>query len=657
MYRKQAFLASISLILVLLPNMSTKAAHPSLVGWWRLDEGAGSAAFDYSGYGNDGTLQGGTQWAIGVFSGAVQLDGIDDYVDIPHAQILTVDNEVTVMAWINTPRHEGPGGAGWQGILSKGNNPRSYSLYTVAATGVLHFSVGPGGAYVGTTSTGVVPLGEWVHVCAQVIDGQHQYYINGQDAGRSGSDAILLGTQDTANVVIGRTQEGTGRSFLGRIDDARIYNRALSQDEILVAMNVEGQPLAHTPAPPAGEIHEDTWVVLSWLPGDWAVSHDVYMGDNFDDVNDGLGGTYRGNQPSTTFVAGFAGFAYPDGLVPGTTYYWRIDEVNEADTNSPCKGDVWSFRVGERSRERGLDLGEVSIDSRIARDFLGTDAIRVRNPGTNYRPLSPLPVLSLEPVTDPDCRDILEQLINKYSLDGDVFYMKDIFVLKGPGVAAWVSRASGAFKMTKTHDGTSTQTSIDSMQALQLALDHVAGEQLVQLSDYEELDVLFVSTVKNTVVQVDVEAPSDGFVSDHYVGFGRRYRGVPIVGSKLILRLDGNGDVVMVQRNWRRIEQFGALEARVIDTQLEQLIATDPGLVENLPEKRISAEDIHIVSEHCGYLEAPVDFFQQQLRPGCQVAFRIGDRGDEALSQIVLSLESGVSRDQILGSQSYGQRP
>jgi len=48
---------------------------------------------------------------------------------------------------------------------------------------------------------------------------------------------------------------------------------------------------------------------------------------------------------TTFYVAGFPGFAYPEGLVPGTTYYWRIDEINEADPNSPWKGDVWSFSI------------------------------------------------------------------------------------------------------------------------------------------------------------------------------------------------------------------------------------------------------------------------------------------------------------------------
>jgi len=44
-------------------------------------------------------------------------------------------------------------------------------------------------------------------------------------------------------------------------------------------------------------------------------------------------------------VAGFPGFAYPEGLVPGTTYYWRIDEVNDTEPNSPWVGPVWSFSI------------------------------------------------------------------------------------------------------------------------------------------------------------------------------------------------------------------------------------------------------------------------------------------------------------------------
>ncbi len=346
MFRRQIFLISAVAFSLLVLSGPATAADPDLVGWWRFDEGAGKTAMDFSGNGNQGTLQGDTSWVAGKLGKALQFDGVDDFVEVPHAPILTASTEVTVMAWINTPRHEGPGGQQWQGIISKSNSPRSYSFYTYQP-GTLHFSVGPSGAYVGSTSAMQVPLNEWAHVCAMVIGGHHQYYINGQDAGTGGNGTVLPGATDTANVVIGRTQEGAGRSFLGMIDDPRIYMRGLTQEEVQSAMAGEGVPQAFLPDPKDGAIHPDTWVTLSWRPGDFAVSHDVYLGDNFNDVNAAThdGGLFRGNQASTFYVAGFPGFAYPEGLVPGTTYYWRIDEVNDANPDSPWKGEVWSFSI------------------------------------------------------------------------------------------------------------------------------------------------------------------------------------------------------------------------------------------------------------------------------------------------------------------------
>ncbi len=110
-----------------------------------------------------------------------------------------------------------------------------------------------------------------------------------------------------------------------------------------------GRVKASGPSPADGVLYPQTWVYFGWLAGDFAVSHNIYLGDNFDDVNNGTGDTFRGNQASTTFLAGFPGSPYPDGLVPGTTYYWRIDEVNSADPNSPWKGDIWSFSIPPRT--------------------------------------------------------------------------------------------------------------------------------------------------------------------------------------------------------------------------------------------------------------------------------------------------------------------
>jgi hypothetical protein len=110
-----------------------------------------------------------------------------------------------------------------------------------------------------------------------------------------------------------------------------------------------GKPeLASRPEPPDGALHPDTWVTLTWKPGVFAVSHDVYFSDNFDDVNEGTPEAFQGNQAANFYVVGFPGFPFPEGLIPGTTYYWRIDEVNDTHPESPWRGNIWSFIIPPR---------------------------------------------------------------------------------------------------------------------------------------------------------------------------------------------------------------------------------------------------------------------------------------------------------------------
>ena len=108
------------------------------------------------------------------------------------------------------------------------------------------------------------------------------------------------------------------------------------------------RPNAHNPTPVDGFLLRDTWQTLSWVPGDFAASHDVYMGENYDEVEAGTGDTFKGNQADTYFTVGFPGFPFPDGLVAGTTYYWRVDEV-EADGTTKYEGDVWSFVIAPKT--------------------------------------------------------------------------------------------------------------------------------------------------------------------------------------------------------------------------------------------------------------------------------------------------------------------
>jgi len=140
-------------------------------------------------------------------------------------------------------------------------------------------------------------------------------------------------------------------------------------DRVYFGAEPEVQDLtrAMNPDPADGDILEDTWVNLRWVPGEFAVSHDVYMGENFDDVNDGVEGTFIGNQTGSNLVIGFPGFPYSDGLANGVTYFWRIDEVNDTEPNSPWKGDVWSFSVPPKTAYQpepadGADSIDVDVE-------------------------------------------------------------------------------------------------------------------------------------------------------------------------------------------------------------------------------------------------------------------------------------------------------
>jgi len=138
--------------------------------------------------------------------------------------------------------------------------------------------------------------------------------------------------------------------FLGfaAVGYAEHYSEALGDGKFTINATLTAtkkiMTKAYNPTPVDSSLYNDTAVSLGWWPGNTAVSHNVYFGISFDDVNDGTNGTFQSNQAATSFIAGSPGSPYPDGLVPGTTYYWRIDEV-ETDGTIKHKGDIWSFRI------------------------------------------------------------------------------------------------------------------------------------------------------------------------------------------------------------------------------------------------------------------------------------------------------------------------
>ena len=104
------------------------------------------------------------------------------------------------------------------------------------------------------------------------------------------------------------------------------------------------RPNPRFPNPVDGALIRDTWVSLSWSAGDYAASHSIYIGENADQVEAGTGDTLKATQTATDYAVGFPGFPYPDGVVKGTTYYWRIEDI-EADGTTTHSGPVWSFTI------------------------------------------------------------------------------------------------------------------------------------------------------------------------------------------------------------------------------------------------------------------------------------------------------------------------
>jgi hypothetical protein len=315
------------------------SASAELVAHWRFDEDSGSTVHDTSGNDNHGTFVGDPQWTTGKLGGALEFNGSSDYVEVPFSESLRVINQgdFSIAAWFKLNEFPGEYKSVFQQADDTSGGPGRTWLF-FHQSDEIRSSLG--GA---ATGSGVgMESGVWYHAVVVVTEGgtndSVQLYVNGEAAGAARQDSM----EDSEGVFYIGAHKALGNIWDGPLDDIRIYNHALSEAEI---RKLAVGPQASKPNPADGSVLEAIWANLSWKPGSDAVSHDVYVGESFADVNDGAEGTFGGNTLSPLQVLGFPGFPMPEGLQPGTTYYWRIDEVNDTDPNSPWKGDIWSFTV------------------------------------------------------------------------------------------------------------------------------------------------------------------------------------------------------------------------------------------------------------------------------------------------------------------------
>jgi len=178
--------------------------------------------------------------------------------------------------------------------------------------------------------------GQWYHVAwvGRAITGLHEIWINGEKVAETWMPwaawpgHVFKAMHDV--VQIGAW--GGGTVLMGGIDDLRVYTDTLGEAAIKdIAGVVRKKALEPIPANGAGDVKTD--VLLQWAPGTGVVTHNVYLSTVEQEVAN------RTVTPVSVTEANYT----PTALNIDTTYYWRVDEVNNLDPCSPWGSNVWSF--------------------------------------------------------------------------------------------------------------------------------------------------------------------------------------------------------------------------------------------------------------------------------------------------------------------------
>jgi len=405
-------------------TMAASELDPNLMAHWKFDETYGTSAADSSGNENTGTLYNMTDsdWIEGKIGNALDFDGSDDYVQVAdHSSISFGTGSFSIAFWIKDDVFDGDGeilingssgGSGETGNRYEIGNTNSYGGSTTGAMVFVIDHNSTNDKKVINSSPETFVTGEWVHcVCIRNAANQKLYiYKNGQEVKNVIGHAKDIDSPFEP-LYIAQDEDG-GQRFEGQLDDIRFYDYVLLQNEIdaLYRVNVN---LAWDPDPADGAGNISTTPTLSWLQGENAASHDVYLGSsevavssatNAPDPNGDISGDGRADwfdvkllseqwlgsvgDPSADLddngEVDFNDYAIlaadwqkssdlefkgnqewadntynPSTLVENTTYYWRIDEVNDTEPDSPYTGNIWSFTTVSSS---SAPLGTIIVD-------------------------------------------------------------------------------------------------------------------------------------------------------------------------------------------------------------------------------------------------------------------------------------------------------
>ena len=303
-------------------NNSAEASATLPIAQLKFNETSGTTAADATGSGWNGTLVNGPLWAAGKSGNAVDLDGTNDYVSLPTG-VVSSSTTSTIAAWVNLDAV-----STWMRIFDFGSGTSTYMFLTPKnGSSKIRFAIRNNGSSEQIIDgTSALPTGGWHHVAVTLNGATGTLYVDGAQVGQN--TAMTLKPSDMGSTTqnwIGRSQFSTDPYLNGRVDDFRVYNKALSASEVaaLAAMFAGPQNLTAS-----ANLLQTT---LSWSSVANATSYNIKRAAV-------SGGSY------TTIATGITGTSYTDTTVTaGTTYYYVVSAVNsdfESDNSAEASATI-----------------------------------------------------------------------------------------------------------------------------------------------------------------------------------------------------------------------------------------------------------------------------------------------------------------------------
>jgi len=200
-------------------------------GMWLFDDGGGAVAMDSSGKGNDGTIKNAPKWVDGKLGKALEFDGSKQQSVTTLPSTMMDPYPYTFAAWIKLSEYNPDGNTGAV-VMGNYSGDSKGSIFYVSSTGMLSIRPHPGTDLKGKT---VIPIGEWTHVATTLEGSNLKVYVNGEEDGSGASAGYAGGLSKTFTIAKASWYDGS--FFSGIIDEAGLFNKALTKNEIKSIMN------------------------------------------------------------------------------------------------------------------------------------------------------------------------------------------------------------------------------------------------------------------------------------------------------------------------------------------------------------------------------------------------------------------------------------